>query len=767
MAQDYGAEGRLTLAQYDRLGRVNGAVNATVSDVLERGVRLGALPRDKVALDALLRETFIPHLARVNKAGQFVRRVAARTELPARSLAVVDLFIEARLLLRDRRPFEGTDADIVEVTHEALLREWAALRAWLDADRQFLIGKDQLAEDIANWRDASPGQKDEALLTGLNLTRSRQWLIERQPQDFNTGEREFIAASIRRAEATARRRRWVGLGAACVLLLITCAAVWESIQAERGRRAAAEARNAAESRLGLARRSAEDLVRLIATDLRTVQGIQIQTLERLLQTAKRSFDELSSAVGDDPTFSRYRAEMMSEFGETYLKAKGLGQARSAHEESLQMYRTLASKRPDVLAWQRGIADQLEHIGIVRQQEGRIEPAMENFRHALDIRNSIADQDPDNATSHSDIASSYYYIGEILMVRRMASGSLESHNKALETQQRAIAIDPGNLDLQFKLSLIYVSIGVAHEALGHREKRLESYLTALAIRKQLVETNRDNSEWRRMLAWAYFWIGGYYLDEGEVDAALKNIQECLSSRLLLTKGNPFDLVGKYDLAWAYHYLGIALLRKGDLNAAEANFNDAFSLRRDLVQLDQNNTKWQKDLALSHEALGDVASAQEHSTAALEQYNLAVRIMEGLVLGAPASGGWRDSLGAIYNKVAAIERCRGTIDAALLNYGKALSIRNKLLDENPQDFATILRVTRSEKLVGEALELHAEPEPALIHYRRAIELATRMLDMSRDDAVVRSLIAAVQGRIDLMASDNRSNAGVRACSNAPGG
>ena len=173
---------------------------------------------------------------------------------------MVDLFIEARLLLRDRRPFEGTDADIVEVTHEALLREWAALRAWLDADRQFLIGKDQLA-DIANWRDAeSRAEGRSATSTGLNLTRSRQWLIERQPQDFNTGEREFIAASIRRAEATARRRRWVGLGAACVLLLITCAAVWKSIQAERGRRAAAEARKRAESRLGLARRSAEDLV---------------------------------------------------------------------------------------------------------------------------------------------------------------------------------------------------------------------------------------------------------------------------------------------------------------------------------------------------------------------------------------------------------------------------------------------------------------------------------------------------------------------------
>jgi hypothetical protein len=406
LLQDYGAEGKLTLVQYERLGRVNGAVNAAASEVLEQGMRLGALPRDKGALDASLRETFIPHLARVNKVGQFVRRVAVRTELPARALGVVALFVEARLLLRDRRPSGDVDADIIEVAHEALLREWPALRGWLEADREFLIGKDQLAQDIENWRNASPKQKDEALLGGLNLTRARQWLLERQSQDFNAEEREFIAASIARAETASKRRRRVSLAAAGVLLLITGAAIWEWIQAEHGRSEAAEARTTAENRLGLATRSAENLVKLIATDLRSVEGIQIQTLERLLQTAKGSFDELSSAAGDDPTFKQYRAQMMSEFGETYLKTKGLDQASSAHEESLQIYRILAAKDSDNVTWQRGIADQIEHIGVVRQQKGQFEPAMESFQQALDIRHAVAEREPNNAISYRDLASSY-------------------------------------------------------------------------------------------------------------------------------------------------------------------------------------------------------------------------------------------------------------------------------------------------------------------------------------------------------------------------
>jgi hypothetical protein len=394
--RDYGAERRLTLAQYERLGRISGAVTAAVADVLAAGAQRGALPGDKAALDSLLRQTFIPHLARVNKAGQFTRRVARKAELPMRSQAVIDLFVEARLLVRDRRPGNAGEADTIEVAHEALLREWPALRAWLEADRGFLVGKDELAEDIANWRNADAREKDDALLAGLNLTRARQWLIERQPQDLNDEERGFIAASVARAGAAARRKTRLRAVAACVLLAITALAVWQWAEASR-------ARAAAETRLALSRRSAETLVKAITTDLRSVQGIQVKTLERLLDAAKGSFDELASAVGDDPTFQQYRASMMSEFGETYLKAKGLEQALQAYGESLRIYRALAAKDEKAIAWQRGIADQIEHIGLVRQQYGQLGPAMDNFRDALGIRKDIALRSPNDAVSHRDLA----------------------------------------------------------------------------------------------------------------------------------------------------------------------------------------------------------------------------------------------------------------------------------------------------------------------------------------------------------------------------
>jgi tetratricopeptide (TPR) repeat protein len=760
LLQDYGAEGKLTLAQYDRLGRINGAVNAAVSEVLARGTRLGTLPGDKATLDALLREMFIPHLARVNEAGQFIRRMASNAELPARFYPLIELFVEARLLLRDRRPGHDGDTDIIEVAHEALLREWPALRSWLEADRDFLVGKDKLAEDIANWRAADGKHKDEMLLSGLNLTRARQWLLERKAQDLSDEERKFIAASVARAEATTRRRRRLSIAAVFVLLSIAGTAIWEWIEAEHGRYEAAAARAVAENRLNLARRSAENLVKLIASDLRSVQGIQIKTLEQLLQTAKASFDELSSAVGDDPGFLQYRAKMMSEFGDTYFKAKGLEQAGKAFEEALEIYRALAARDSNAVAWQRGIADQIEKIGLVRQQQGKIETAMDNFRQSLDIRRGIAGREPGNAISYRDLAWSYYNIGEILMQRRKASESLASHNEALANLQRALSIDPADLELDYKRSLIHVSIGVAYEAMGNREQRLESYQEALAIRQRLVDANPDNAEWKRALSWAYFWVGGFYLDDGKLEEALKNIKLCMSLRLALVKDNPGDLVAKYDLAWAYHVLGTVLQEKGDLAAAGANFDQAYKLRQQLVDIDEKNTRWRKDLALSNETLGDLARAQNDPASAIRQYRSAIAILEELVSAAPTNGGWRDSLAVIYNKLGGIQKCQGDIDGAVLSYEAALIVRSKLLQENPDDPGTMLRVARSENLVGEALQLRGETENARNHYRHSAELARRMLGRDPKNTAARNLLETVEKKI-AVPLDPASSDNLRAC------
>ena len=199
---------------------------------LENAVREAAdavLAEAKPADDELmaLREAFVPAMVRVNDQGEYVRRPARQDELPPKARPLLERLAKARLLIVR----QDGDARVVEVAHEALLRKWPLLRSWLDAARVFLIGKQQLEQDLRDWAAAEEKEKGAALLTGLKLSRARGWLIE-HPAQLTAQERGFIQASIQSVEAEGRRRlrtrrniTWGSIAAAAIFFVVGGVAV--------------------------------------------------------------------------------------------------------------------------------------------------------------------------------------------------------------------------------------------------------------------------------------------------------------------------------------------------------------------------------------------------------------------------------------------------------------------------------------------------------------------------------------------------------------
>jgi hypothetical protein len=177
-----------------------------------------------------LREAFVPAMVRVNDQGEYVRRPARLDELPAKAQPLLERLAKARLLIVR----QDGDARVVEVAHEALLRKWPLLKSWLDSARAFLIGKQQLEQDLRDWEQAPEADKAAALLTGLKLSRARRWLIE-HPNQLSARERAFIQTSIERADAETRRnertRRLVTLGSLAAALVLAVVAVLAGFEA--------------------------------------------------------------------------------------------------------------------------------------------------------------------------------------------------------------------------------------------------------------------------------------------------------------------------------------------------------------------------------------------------------------------------------------------------------------------------------------------------------------------------------------------------------
>ncbi len=139
--EEYAANGTLTLADYNQFGRLHGVIGAAVEQALSAGAAAGALPKDKSSRLDLIRKAFIPHLARVNEAGQLRAALAIRSEIPVEAHQLVDRFAEHRLLTKDFRSSGTEGYEVIEVAHEALLREWRDLNDMLQAERAFLPGK--------------------------------------------------------------------------------------------------------------------------------------------------------------------------------------------------------------------------------------------------------------------------------------------------------------------------------------------------------------------------------------------------------------------------------------------------------------------------------------------------------------------------------------------------------------------------------------------------------------------------------------------------
>ncbi len=190
----------LTLSGYNEAGGVRGAIAQTAESVFR-----GTLTPDQQAIARLI---FI-RMAEIGEGSTDTRRRATYSELITRSGdelvidTVISILADARLITTSTLPPESTR--VVEVAHEALIREWPTLRGWLDEDRQGRILHQHLIEDTAEWIKL---ERDPGLLyRGAKLTQISDWAGSNS-SILSLQEQEFLGASraIDQKEAEQARR---------------------------------------------------------------------------------------------------------------------------------------------------------------------------------------------------------------------------------------------------------------------------------------------------------------------------------------------------------------------------------------------------------------------------------------------------------------------------------------------------------------------------------------------------------------------------------
>ncbi|MGH8772917.1 MAG: hypothetical protein ACREV2_17340, partial [Burkholderiales bacterium] len=220
------------LGSIERLIRylTDGAVTHAVSlpeeeraAILARYARGGAVEIETSELDAAAESVFaelsaedqslarrlFTSLVRVAPQEEGGRITGLRVPLSRVALAreVVRRFATEDLLKLDRDPAVGEET--VQLANEALIAMWARFKQWNDADREFLLWRQQLRVFIADWE--SNRRDSRSLLTGPTLETAHTWLQQRGTE-LAADELAFIVDS--EANQTKQQQEHAALTAA-------------------------------------------------------------------------------------------------------------------------------------------------------------------------------------------------------------------------------------------------------------------------------------------------------------------------------------------------------------------------------------------------------------------------------------------------------------------------------------------------------------------------------------------------------------------------
>ncbi|MGL5941187.1 MAG: caspase family protein [Waterburya sp.] len=187
----------LKLTTYTKLGRIAGTLNKRATEVYN-----GFNEEEKETVKHIFMS-----LTQLGEGTEDTRRRVLKRDLitnkhsetiidnAVKKLADEKLIVTSEQVAKDSQLSREA---VVDVAHEALIRNWDLLGIWLDESRSKLLEQRKIENDAREWQES--GNKSDYLLPGLRLKAARKFQKEsRDKYPLSTLAEAFITKSISKA----------------------------------------------------------------------------------------------------------------------------------------------------------------------------------------------------------------------------------------------------------------------------------------------------------------------------------------------------------------------------------------------------------------------------------------------------------------------------------------------------------------------------------------------------------------------------------------
>ncbi|HYH07982.1 MAG TPA: hypothetical protein VEK11_13065 [Thermoanaerobaculia bacterium] len=244
---------RLTLAAYKKLGGGLAALERSADEVY-RGFTPQSRDTMRRVLLRMVRAAAGAELTsnRV-RVGMLVRSIG---DDPQRIAEVLGKLEESKLIRRTKG--KSGDEDTVEVSHEALIRNWPLLVGWLETKRGALVELRRLEALADEWLrfDRRGGYLDRE-----QVEEAEAWLSSEEARDLSASESlQALVRESRKLVNSQRRVKHFALALVAVLVLAVMYTQWMKLRSERDKAKAEREADKAEIEAKIAAARAEELL---------------------------------------------------------------------------------------------------------------------------------------------------------------------------------------------------------------------------------------------------------------------------------------------------------------------------------------------------------------------------------------------------------------------------------------------------------------------------------------------------------------------------
>ena len=504
----------LTHASYEEIGRVQGALEHHAEEVYG-----GFSATEKKVARQLLLGLVVP----TENAGPARRRARLAEVLPAgdsaaAAAAVLARLVDERLLMvrgtsgaatrieepaergsgrgeDEERPEPGQNDSEIEVTHEALLRGWRRLGAWLAEDREFLFWRQRVSAAFEAWRESAGDQG--ALLRGAPLAEARHWL-ETRGEDLSEEGRAFIRAST----ALQRRQRRIRQAVTATIAIVGAIALvlwWIARQAQRD----------AEASLVTATSAVDEMLTQVGSEalenIPQLEGVR----QELLGRAKTLYEELVERRPSDSRLRLQSALAPARIAEIDRQMGDREAARRGFQRAIEQLGALARREPDHPEYRLELAKLHDHVGWTITEgtspgdEAGFNTATDHYGRGIEIQSGLLESDPTNADYASVLAHIHVNRG-ILRDRHQEPDQAEADFRAAMRYVEpfvGLASAAGD-DARQVAARSHNQLGKLFETQRRRSEAAAEYRLAADRFASLLEKHPDNRQYKEELARVY-------------------------------------------------------------------------------------------------------------------------------------------------------------------------------------------------------------------------------------------------------------------------